>query len=527
MSTTRYLAPAGALAAARHAPPLPGSPEMRWLLDRLPAAAYACDAEGLITHYNDRALRLWGRAPSLNDAADRYCGSFRLFSQDGTPISHADCWMARALREQREFNGMEILIEREDGSRWTALAHANPFHDEQGVLCGAVNVLVDITERKRAEALLREADRNKNEFLAMLSHELRNPLAPIRNGLHIMRLAPGNAEVANQACDMMERQMGHMVRLIDDLLDLSRITRGKIELRRERVELAQVLRDAVEASRPQIEAAQHRLELHYLATPLFLFADRTRLAQVVSNLLINSAKYTPAGGLIGLLVERHESEVTISVRDNGMGIPPELLPHLFEIYTQGEQLPGSDQPGLGIGLSLVRGLVALHEGTVEARSEGRGRGSEFRVRLPLAGDGVAVPPIVADTQPGATGASYRVLVVDDNHDAAVSLALMLELMGHRSVCVHDGEAAVASAAAEPPDVILLDLGLPRVNGFEACRRIRAQPGGDRPVLIAMTGWGQEEDKRRSREAGFDFHMVKPVDPETLERLLAQLPGRQP
>jgi signal transduction histidine kinase len=431
--------------------------------------------------------------------------------------------MALALSEGKEYNGLEIIVERPDGSRRTVLAHANPFHDEEGNLVGAVNVLVDITERKRHEEALRQADRRKSEFLAMLAHELRNPLAPLRNGLQIVRLAMHDREAMEQARAMMERQLGHMVRLIDDLLDLSRITNGKIELRRERLPLAAAVQDAVETSRPLIEESGHTLTVTLPRQPVYVDADRTRLAQVFGNLLNNAAKYTERGGHIRLDVERQGSDVVVAVRDSGIGIPADVLPRLFEMFTQADRRLERAQGGLGIGLSLVRGLVEMHGGRVEAHSDGPGKGSEFAVRLP-----VVVAPQRGARQQGGPGdgeqrdCRYRILVVDDNRDSAVSLGIMLRIMGHETFTAHDGLQAVEAAARHRPDVILLDIGLPRLNGYDACRRIREQPWGKSPVLIALTGWGQEDDRRCSKEAGFNFHMVKPVDPAALEKLLAGL-----
>jgi PAS domain S-box-containing protein len=502
-------------------PPREGDVQFRRLLDKLPAAAYTCDADGLITYYNRRAVDLWGRAPALNDAVDRYCGSFKLFAGDGSPIAHDRCWMALALRDGKEYNGHEIVVERPDGSRLTALAHANPFQDETGRVFGAVNVLVDISERKRVEEALRAADRNKNDFLAMLAHELRNPLAPLRNGLEIMRRAGVQGSVSAEAYTMMERQLGHMVRLIDDLLDVSRITRGKVKLQKERIDIATVVQDAVETSRQLIDAAGHHLSVQLPQRPVFISADRTRLAQVFANLLNNSAKYTPPGGHIQLTVRRLGTDVVVSVKDDGTGIQPDMLAKVFEAFMQADRSLERSQGGLGIGLSLVKGLVQMHGGTVEARSDGPGRGSEFIVRL---SDALAPAPGTSSRGVRAAngGPAYRILIVDDNRDAAVSLAMMLRLMGHETLTVHDGEAAVESAAAFQPDIVLLDIGLPKLNGYDACREIRAQEGGASIVLIALTGWGQDEDKRHSREAGFNFHMIKPVDPEALDRLLAGL-----
>src|SRR3569623_1866524 len=331
----------------------------RALMEAFPAAAYTCDTDGYITYFNRRSIALWGRAPKLHHADDRYCGSFRLYSPDGTPVPHDQCWMALALRDGKEYNGHEIMIELPDGSRWPALAHANPIYDETGAIAGAVNVLVDITDRKVAENLLREADRNINEFLAMRAHELRIPLAPIRTGLKTIQLAGTNSTIAEEARKMMERQLEHMVRLIDDLLDLSRITRRKIELRRTRISLQDVMQDAVETSRPFIEAAGHRLTVSPPTRPVIVNADRVRLSQVIVNLLHNSAKYTEAGGHIELTVERQGTDAVIKVRDNGIGVSADMLPKIFDIFAQGHQTAARTQGGLGIGLSLVRGLVEL------------------------------------------------------------------------------------------------------------------------------------------------------------------------
>ncbi len=477
----------------------------------------------MITWFNPRAAELWGREPELNSARDRYCGSFKLFDVDGAPIPHEECWMAKALREDREFDGHEIVIERPDGSRWTALAHASPLHDEAGKLIGAVNVLVDITQRKQMEEFLREADRRKSDFLATLAHELRNPLAPLRNGLHILRMADQDAAAVEEARLMMERQLGHMVRLIDDLLDLSRITNGKLELRKERIDLQAVVKDAVESARPQIEQAGQELRVLLPRKPIEVEADRTRLAQVFGNLLDNGAKYTERGGHIRLTLEQQGSDAVVTVADDGVGIPADVLPLIFDMFTQANGTLERSRGGLGIGLSLVRRFVEMHGGSVEACSAGPGKGSEFVVRLPVA------PPRAREThaQPGAyepapRASQYRILVVDDNRDAAISASLLLKISGHETRTAHDGLEALEVAAAFRPDVVLLDLGLPKLNGYDVCSRIRAEPWGKTMLLIALSGWGQDQDKRRSKEAGFNFHLVKPVDPASLQKLLAGL-----
>jgi PAS domain S-box-containing protein len=497
-------------------------PQFRRLLQVIPLAAYTCDADGLITFFNERAATAWGREPKLNDPADHFCGSFKMFATDGSPMPHDECWMALALRKNQGFNEQEVVVERPDGSRCIVLAHANPIYDEVDRLIGAVNVLVDITDRKRAEEVEREASRHKSEFLAILAHELRNPLAPIRNGLQIMRLAEDDKAAAAKARTMMERQLAQMARLIDDLLDLSRIANGKIELRKQRIDLMSAVQDAVETSGPLIEAAGHEFTVSVPPRPVYVDADRTRLAQVFANLLNNSAKFTPHGGHVQLAVEQQGSDVVMKIRDNGVGIPLDMLPKIFDMFTQVDRALERSQGGLGIGLNLVRGMVEMHGGRVEAHSGGPGMGSEFVVRLP-----VLLTPERGYEQDGKDGgtrcaSAYRILVVDDNEDSADSLSTLLELMGHDTRTAYDGLEAVATATAFRPDVMLLDIGLPKLNGYDACRRIREQPWGESVVIIALTGWGQEEDKCRSKEAGFNFHMVKPVDPAAFEKLLAGL-----
>ncbi len=319
---------------------------------------------------------------------------------------------------------------------------------------------------------------------------------------------------------MMERQMRHMVRLVDDLLDVSRITRGKMELRKQRVDLAAVVGTAVETSRPLVEAAGHHLTVTLPPQPVFVDGDPVRLAQVFANLLNNAAKYTDRGGKIWLSAERQGSDAVVSVRDTGLGIPREMLGKVFELFTQVDRTLEKSQGGLGIGLTLVRRLAEMHGGSVEARSEGYGKGSEFAVRLPA----LLVAPSRAEgaAEERAPSSRRRILVVDDNRDSAISLGMMLELMGNEVRTAHDGLEAVRAAEVFRPGVVLLDIGLPKLNGYEAARRIRDEAWGRDMVLIAVTGWGQEEDKRRSKEAGFNFHMVKPVEPADLEKLLAGL-----
>jgi signal transduction histidine kinase len=428
--------------------------------------------------------------------------------------------MARCLRDNKEYNGEEIVVERQDGTRITVLAHANPFYDGDGTLRGAVNVLHDVTERKQAEDALRESDRRKTEFLAMLAHELRNPLAPLRNGLQVLRLTAHDGPTAEQARAMMDRQLTHVVRLIDDLLDLSRIGNGKIDLRRGRIELAAAVQDAVESTRPLFEERGHELTVNLPSRPVHVDGDRTRLAQVFANLLNNAAKYTEPGGHVRLSVEQQGSDVVVHVRDDGVGIPQDKLQAIFEMFTQLDVSLDRARGGLGIGLNLVRGLVEMHGGRVEARSDGPGHGSEFVVRLPVLLSG---GPRASQGEAEVVHCCvYRILVVDDNRDGADSLAMMLQLMGHEVETAYDGLEALDVAEAFRPEVMLLDLGLPRLDGYEVARRVRRSQWGDSVVLIAQTGWGQEEDRQRSKAAGFNFHVVKPLDAKVLEKLLAGL-----
>jgi PAS domain S-box-containing protein len=381
-------------------------------------------------------------------------------------------------------------------------------------------------ERSREE--LREADRRKDEFLATLAHELRNPLAPIRNGLQIIKLRAGDTEAVEQVRSMMERQISHMVRLVDDLLDLSRISRGKIALKKGLGRLDAILGSALEASRPLVEAAGHRLSVEMPPEAIFVDADETRLAQVFSNLLNNAAKYTEPGGRIRLTAERRGGEALVAVEDTGVGIPAPMLPRVFEIFTQVDRSLERSQGGLGIGLSIARQLVEMHGGSIEAHSDGHGLGSRFHVRLP-----VATPADEAagkqrdEAAPSGARPGRRILVVDDNVDSASTLSRMLKLMGNVTRTAHDGLQALDAAAEFRPDVMLMDIGMPRLNGYEAARRIRAQPWGRGVVLVALTGWGQEEDRRRALEAGFDHHLVKPVDLSAVEHVLATLGAGQP
>ncbi len=412
-----------------------------------------------------------------------------------------------------------------DGSERVVDLILAPVTNEAGRVLFVAATGVDVTERRRMEDVLREQDRRKDEFLALLAHELRNPLAPLRNGLQIMRLAEGDATIETQVRGMMERQLEHMVRLIDDLLDISRINRDKMDLRRSRVLLADVVSSAVETARPLIEEAGHELTVSLPMEPVCLDADLTRLAQVFANLLTNSAKYTPRGGLIRLAAERQGVNVIVTVRDNGIGIPAESLHSIFDMFAQVDRSIERTTGGLGIGLALVKGLVEMHGGTVMAESPGTGKGSRFTVQLPALETHLER---VAEDEPERTPATddrgWRILVVDDNQDSARSMSRVLKLRGNEVRTAYDGLESLEAAEEFRPEVILMDVGMPRLNGYEAVRRIRQQPWGRPIIIIALTGWGQAGDRVQSREAGCDGHLVKPVDIRDLEKLLTALTG---
>lgn len=628
---------------------IPGT-EYLSLLEKLPAAVYTCDVDGRITYFNSRAAETWGREPKLNDPAEKFCGSVRLWSADGTRMEHDQCWVALALRDNREYEDLEVVIERPDGSRVTGLAHAHPLHDEHGKLVGAVNLFIDITDRKRAEEAqgrlvaivesaddaiigkdlngiitnwnsgatklfgyaavemigrpvrtlmppdrvdeesdilrrlragesishyetvrrhkdgtlldisltvspihdsrgnvigaskiarfigdrrrmeeaLRDSDRRKDEFLAMLSHELRNPLATIRNSVQLLRMDPGD-EMQGTVLEPLERQVSTLSRLVDDLMDVSRVTMGRVRLQRRDVALERIVRGAAESMRKEMADRRHAFTVAPVDPQLVVHVDEVRLEQVVVNLLTNAAKYTPDGGVINLSVVREGEEALLCVRDSGVGIRPELLSHVFGLFSQGTTTLDRGQGGLGIGLALVKYLVEMHGGTVAARSAGTGKGSEFVVRLPVTGSSsrpsrASQPAGTEDAQ--AKEGVLRVLVVDDNRDSADLQATLLRYNGHHVETAYDGSDALRVALRFRPNVVLLDIGLPEIDGYEVAYRIRQQDVLKDVVLVAMTGYGQPEDRRRSQAVGFDHHLVKPAEFSELRAILASVAGRR-
>ncbi|MFP5350138.1 MAG: ATP-binding protein [Gammaproteobacteria bacterium] len=497
--------------------------QFRRLLEKLPVGAYTCDPDGLITYYNQQAVKLWGRAPALNDAVDRFCGSFKLYAADGAPIDHDRCWMALALRDDREYKGQEIIIERPDGTRLTVLAHANPIHDDNGKLIGAVNVLVDITDRKRVEVAREQAERRKDEFLATLSHELRNPLAPLRMVSEIVRANGSGNSRLQWASGLIERQVKHLARLVDDLLDLSRITTSEVTLVTAPADLRDIVWQAVEMNRAAVEAKRHNLWVDIPERRYILDCDSARLVQVVSNLLSNAIKYTGRGGSIHIAASTEGTHVALRVRDNGAGISADVLPYVFDMFVQGKQTVARSEGGLGIGLTLARRIVALHGGDVTAASDGPGKGSEFTVRLPLVGRVHMSDEHAASKRPIALAPTRRVLIADDNPDITESLAILLRQYGHEVRTAADGAEALRIAHEFLPDTAVLDLGLPQQDGWAVARALREDPRHKHALLVALSGYGQAEHRESSRTAGFDHHLVKPIDTEELQALFVSSP----
>ena len=503
----------------------------RALFDHGPIAMYSCDASGTIQEFNRNAALLWGRKPVRGDSSERFCGAFKLLFPDGSPMPHAHSSIAAVLKGEVPIAlGVEVLIERADGTRTTILANIVPLKNDRGEITGAINCMYDITERSRLQRKtveqaqkLVELDRRKDEFLAMLSHELRNPLAPLSNAVQLLRLHKNDDPVQQQAHGIIERQVGQLKHLVDDLLEVSRITTGSVRLRQDQISLSDVVERAVETAQPLIRQHRHELAVALPRQEIFLHADAARLEQVLVNLLTNAAKYTDDGGRIWLSVEQEGDAggavAVVRVRDTGIGIDAGLMPRIFDLFTQADRSLDRSQGGLGIGLSLVQRLVELHGGTVKAYST-PGQGSEFVVRLPVML--TALPPSPAHPVAPPSATSRKVLVVDDNVDAVQSLANLLKMFGHEVQIAYDGQSGLEAAQATRPDVVLLDIGLPGLAGFEVAEQIRQLPVLDGTVLVALTGYGRDADRQLSHDAGFDHHLVKPADFAAVQTILASI-----
>jgi PAS domain S-box-containing protein len=481
-----------------------------------------CDLEGIPFFINRAGLDLVG-LDNVHEARNAPVREF-FFPEDQDMIINQ--FFPAVFRDGHGEVEVRFRNFKTGEARWMAYkVIALKNESDQTVAFGTVSQ--DVTERRQLEHDLRrlandlsEADRKKNEFLALLAHELRNPLAPIRNAVGILK-SNADRDVIDSASQMLDRQVGQMTRLVDDLLDMSRITQGKIELRRERVELAPIVNQAVEAVRPFYRSMQQELIVSVPLEPICLNADAARLAQVIGNLLSNASKFTDPGGKIWLTAEQSDGHAVLSVKDTGIGIAPQNIPRLFELFTQVDTSLERSQGGLGIGLTLAKTLVEMTGGKIDVYSEGLGRGSEFVVRLPLETETTEIENTTNEASTPRQKA-HRVLVVDDNADGAESMSLLLQLEGHESFVAHDAYEAIETAEKHRPEAIILDIGLPGMSGYEACRAIREKPWGRNLVLIAVTGWGQEEDRNRSKEAGFNAHIVKPVDHDALLKLLSQL-----
>jgi PAS domain S-box-containing protein len=475
----------------------------------------------------------------VNAAFERLTGYPRQ-SVIGSTTARLGLWVDIERREQllqqlrigESVRDVELSLRTRDGGLRTVLLSAELLEIDDAPC--VVASWLDITDLRELERRLREsverlaeADRRKDEFLATLAHELRNPLAPILSAAQVLQRDSAPEAPLQRARDIIERQARHMARLVDDLLDLARISRGQVTLRRARVSLRDAIDSAVEACAPQLDEAGHELHLEMPEEPVCVDGDFTRLAQVVGNLLGNAIKYTPPGGSITITLARDGAEGVICVSDSGIGIHPDMTERIFDMFAQSNSAIERSKGGLGIGLTLSRQLIEMHHGSLGARSAGLGAGSEFVVRLPLSAQAAAAAPDLSGRQHGSAPRSLHILVTDDSVDAATSLGMLLELHGHAVRIAHDGAEAVAAVAESRPDVVLLDIGMPRMNGYEAARRIRAMPGGESIRLVALTGWGQAEDRRRTREAGFDAHVTKPVAFEELEQLLVAPAGMPP
>jgi PAS domain S-box-containing protein len=468
------------------------------------------DLDGIITSWNAGAERLFGY--SAEEAVGRSIGF--LIPPD---IQDEEPKIPARIRQGHRVDQSETRRRRKDGTVIDVSSTDSPIRDTQGAIIGASKIVRDITEKKRGEQQLKDEARRKDEFLAMLAHELRNPLASIRSAVEILEMPRAQNHIA-WAKEVIARQVSHLAHLLDDLLDVSRITRGMIQVRRRLIDAESVINQAIESVRPLLDDRKHNLEVAVTSGPLRLEADPVRLEQVLVNLLTNAAKYTPAGGHIKLHAAQVGDQIIFTVSDNGMGISADVLPRLFDLFAQGERTLARSEGGLGVGLTIVKRLVELHEGSVSARSEGPGQGSEFTVRLPAVAEQPSAPPATGEPAPSMRGC--RILIIEDNEDLARGLARLLKLLGHEVELAYDGPEGIEAARSYRPECIVLDIGLPTLDGYAVARALRQEEGFLGTMIIAISGYGQEEDRRRSQEAGMDHHLTKPVDIKTIAELIA-------
>ena len=491
----------------------------RTIANAMPQMVWSTLPDGYHDYYNECWYEFTGMVPGSTDGV-HWAGMFH-------PEDREPAWAAwrHSLATGEAYEIQYRLRERCGDYRWV-LGRAMPVRDEDGVIVRWMGTCTDIHDQKLAENALRMANQRKDDFLAMLAHELRNPLAPISTAAQVLRLRQGDPAYAQRAGEIIERQVRHMTELVDDLLDVSRVTRGLVQMERAPLELRAVLDAAVEQVRPLVEARHHDLDVVLPAGPVHVDGDRTRLVQAVSNLLNNAAKYTQQHGSVRLGLAVHGGQAVISVQDNGSGIAPALLPQVFDLFTQGERTPDRAQGGLGVGLTLVKSIAQLHGGAVSADSRGQGQGSTFTMSLPT----IAMPADAAagacsgQAAPAAAARPLRIAVVDDNRDAGASLAAALEAQGHAVALFDDAEALLAAHAApapQPCEVYILDIGLPRIDGYELARRLRQSPASRGALLVALTGYGQAHDFTLSKGAGFDHHLVKPANLDQLGRILGE------
>jgi len=486
-------------------------------IDASEVGTFHCEVPLGYIVWNERCKRMFFLEPDAEVDFDLFYSRLHPDDRERTRVAVEECVYA-----DRPYDIEYRVVSPEGELRWVR-ATGRTIYSADGNPLQFDGTAHDITDRKLAEEALKDADRRKDEFLATLAHELRNPLAPIRNSLHLLRLSGDLSPALTQVREIMERQVNHMVRLIDDLLDVSRISRGKIELRKESVELATIVATAVEANHQLIEGAGQQLALSLPAEPIYLDADPVRLAQIIGNLLNNAAKYTPSGGQIWLAAHVDAGQAVFSVRDNGLGISPEMLPRVFDMFAQLDSTISRSQGGLGIGLTLTKSFVEMHGGRIEARSDGPGLGSEFVVRLPLSNETKRRAPAPIAAAPSApTLRSLRVLIVDDAQAAGFVLGKLLEKMGQQVTTATDPFTALEIARRDRPEIVISDIGMPLMDGYQLAENLRREPGLEKVPLVALTGYGQESDKERAKNAGFDFHLVKPVSLEMLRDLLQLL-----